>query len=215
VCLSGVPKYLRTGQGDRITKMFAGFAMWVRDDVVYPTMGKEVGAKFLPYFLTLFFFILFMNLLGLVPGRRDGDRERVRDRRPRACSRCSMMVFGGMIAQGRSRTGRRSCRTCRGAIWPLMFVVELVGIFVKPFALTIRLFANMTGGHMVVLSFMGLLFLVAHGAGRARVRRGHVAARRRLRGVHHDHRGVRRAVAGVRVHDALVCSSRLRIHPEH
>jgi F-type H+-transporting ATPase subunit a len=47
------------------------------------------------------------------------------------------------------------------AIWPLMFVVELVGVFVKPFALMIRLFANMAGGHLVVLSFMGLLFLAA------------------------------------------------------
>jgi F-type H+-transporting ATPase subunit a len=47
------------------------------------------------------------------------------------------------------------------AIWPLMFLVEVVGVLVKPFALMIRLFANMTGGHLVVLSFMGLLFLVA------------------------------------------------------
>jgi F-type H+-transporting ATPase subunit a len=47
------------------------------------------------------------------------------------------------------------------AIWPIMFVVEFVGILVKPFALMIRLFANMTGGHMVVLSFMGLIFFFA------------------------------------------------------
>jgi F-type H+-transporting ATPase subunit a len=47
------------------------------------------------------------------------------------------------------------------ALWPLMFVVELVGLLVKPFALMIRLFANMSGGHMVVLSFMGLIFFFA------------------------------------------------------
>ena len=46
-------------------------------------------------------------------------------------------------------------------LWPLMFVVELVGLIVKPVALMIRLFANMTGGHLVVLSFMGLIFFFA------------------------------------------------------
>ena len=46
------------------------------------------------------------------------------------------------------------------ALWPLMFVVELIGRIVKPVALTIRLFANMSGGHMVVLSFMGLIFFL-------------------------------------------------------
>jgi len=44
------------------------------------------------------------------------------------------------------------------ALWPLMFVVEIMGLIVKPFALMIRLFANMTGGHLVVLAFMGLIF---------------------------------------------------------
>ena len=45
-------------------------------------------------------------------------------------------------------------------LWPLMFAVEVIGLLVKPFALMVRLFANMTGGHMVVLSFMGLLFFL-------------------------------------------------------
>jgi F-type H+-transporting ATPase subunit a len=47
------------------------------------------------------------------------------------------------------------------ALWPLMFIVEVLGLFVKPFALMIRLFANLTGGHLVVLSFMGLIFMFA------------------------------------------------------
>ena len=46
-------------------------------------------------------------------------------------------------------------------LWPLMFVVELLGLLVKPAALMIRLFANLTGGHLVVLSFMGLIFFFA------------------------------------------------------
>ena len=68
ICFLGVPKYLRTGKGDYMSRLFAGFAGWVRDDMVYPVMGRETGQRFLPLFLTTFFFILFMNMLGLVPG---------------------------------------------------------------------------------------------------------------------------------------------------
>jgi F-type H+-transporting ATPase subunit a len=164
VCFSGVPRYLRTGRGDRMTKMFAGFAMWLRDDVVYPAMGKEMGRKFLPYFLSLFFFILFMNLLGLVPGAATATAS-VFVTGGLALVTLIMMVVGGMIAQGPFTYWKTLVPHVPIAIWPIMFVVELVGIFVKPFALMIRLFANMTGGHMVVLSFMGLLFLVANLAG--------------------------------------------------
>jgi F-type H+-transporting ATPase subunit a len=166
VCFSGVPRYLRTGRGDRVTKLFAGFAMWLRDDVVYPAMGKEVGRKFLPYFLTLFFFIVFMNLLGLVPGAATATAS-VFVTAGLALFTLLMMVFGGMIAQGPVQYWKTLVPHVPIAIWPIMFVVELVGIFVKPFALMIRLFANMTGGHMVVLSFMGLLFLMANLAGPA------------------------------------------------
>ncbi len=166
VCFSGVPRYLRTGQGDRMSRLFAGFAMWLRDDVVYPAMGPKVGKKFLPYFLSLFFFILFMNLLGLVPGAATATAS-VFVTGGLALITLLMMIVGGMIAQGPFTYWKTLVPHVPIAIWPIMFVVELVGIFVKPFALMIRLFANMTGGHMVVLSFMGLLFLVANLAGPA------------------------------------------------
>jgi F-type H+-transporting ATPase subunit a len=166
VCFSGVPRYLKTGQGDRMTKLFAGFAMWLRDDVVYPAMGKDVGKKFLPYFLALFFFILFMNLLGLIPGAATATASVFVTGALAACTLLLMLV-GGMIAQGPVTYWKTLVPHVPIAIWPIMFVVELVGIFVKPFALMIRLFANMTGGHMVVLSFMGLLFLLSFLAGPA------------------------------------------------
>jgi F-type H+-transporting ATPase subunit a len=166
VCFSGVPRYLRTGRGDRMSKLFAGFAMWLRDDVVYPAMGKDVGRKFLPYFLALFFFILFMNLLGLVPGAATATASVFVTAALALCT-LLMMLIGGMIAQGPVTYWKTLVPHVPVAIWPIMFVVELVGIFVKPFALMIRLFANMTGGHMVVLSFMGLLFLLSFLAGPA------------------------------------------------
>ncbi len=164
VCFSGVPGYLKTGKGDVTSRLFAGFALWVRDDMVYPVMGREVGRKFLPYLLTLFFFILFMNLLGLVPGSATATAS-VFVTAGLATTTLLVMLFGGMIAQGPVAYWKNLVPHVPAAIWPIMFVVEFVGILVKPFALMIRLFANMTGGHMVVLSFMGLLFVAARMAG--------------------------------------------------
>lgn len=164
IAFSGVPGYLRTGRGDACTKLFAGFALWVRDEMVYPIMGREVGRKFLPFLLTLFFFILFMNLLGLVPGAATATAS-VFVTAGLAILTFLVMFFGGMYAQGPVAYWKNLVPHVPIAIWPIMFVVELVGILVKPFALMIRLFANMTGGHMVVLSFMGLLFVAAKMAG--------------------------------------------------
>ena len=164
VCFSGVPAHLRTGKGDWVSRHFAGFALWLRDDVVYPAMGKEMGKRFLPYFLTLFFLILFMNLLGLVPGAATATAS-VFVTGGLALFTLLVMVFGGMIAQGPVTYWRTLVPHVPWYVLPIMVPVELIGILVKPFALMIRLFANMTGGHMVVLSFMGLLFLVASMAG--------------------------------------------------
>lgn len=160
ICLSGVPRYLRTQRGDALTRMFAGFAMWIRDEMVYPTMGKEVGRKFLPYFLSVFFFIAFMNLVGLAPYSATATAN-VWVTAGMATTTLLLMVGGGMIVQGPLAYWKNLVPHAPLALVPLLFVVEVVGVLVKPFALTIRLFANMTGGHMVVLSFMGLIFFLA------------------------------------------------------
>lgn len=166
VCFSGVPSYLKTGKGDYVSRLFAGFAMWVRDEMVYPVMGKEMGRKFLPYFLTIFFFVMFMNVLGLLPGSATATAS-IFVTAGLALTTFLVMFFGGMIAQGPFAYWKNLVPHVPWFVWPIMFIVELVGILVKPFALMIRLFANMTAGHMVVLSFMGLLFMIASLAGNA------------------------------------------------
>ena len=160
ICFSGVPAHLRTGRGDLVTRVFAGFAHWIRDEVVCSVMGKELGQKFLPYFLSLFFFILFMNLLGLLPGAATATAS-IFVTGALALITFASMVGGGMVAQGPIAFWKHLVPHVPAMLWPLMFVVELIGLLVKPFALMIRLFANMTGGHMVVLSFLGLIFFFA------------------------------------------------------
>ncbi len=166
LAFSGVPRHLRTGKGDPLSKLCAGFAHWVRDEMVFPQMGKELGRKFLPYFLSVFFFILFMNLMGLVPFSATATAS-IFVTGALALTTFAAMIVCGMVAQGPIAFWKHLVPHVPLALWPLMFVVELIGLLVKPFALTIRLFANMSGGHMVVLSFMGLIFFMASAWGSA------------------------------------------------
>src|SRR6185369_4204228 len=99
LCFAPVPNYLRTGRGDRFTRMLAGFASWARDEMVCETMGKEMGTKFAPYFLSLFFFVLFMNLFGMVPGAATATAS-VFVTGALAIVTLLSMVIGGMVAQG-------------------------------------------------------------------------------------------------------------------
>jgi F-type H+-transporting ATPase subunit a len=157
ILMSGIPGYLRTGKGDWMTRMFTGFCLYIRDEMVVPVMGRETAKKYLPYFLSLFFFILFMNLMGLFPWSATATAS-IFVTGALAVITFASMVICGMVVQGPVAFWKNLVPHVPALLWPLMLVVELVGLVVKPFALMIRLFANMTGGHMVVLSFMGLIF---------------------------------------------------------
>ena len=165
ICLSGVPGHLRTGNGDLVTRLFAGFAMWLRNDVLYPVMGKEDSHRWLPYFMSVFFFILFMNLMGLVPWSATPTAS-IFVTGALAFTTLFLMLFFGIKAQGPVGYFKNLVPHVPLFIWPLMFVVELMGMLIKPAALMIRLFATMMGGHLVVLTFTGrILFLGTMGAG--------------------------------------------------
>jgi len=164
IVLGGVANYVRTGKGDALSKVFAGFCMFIRDDMVYPVMGAGTGRKFLPYFLGLFFFIVFMNLMGLVPFSVTPTGG-IATTFGLAIFTLVMMVAGGMIVQGPVNYLKHLVPEVPWWLWPLMFLVELIGVIAKPFALMVRLFANISGGHMVVLSFVGLIFLAAQQGG--------------------------------------------------
>jgi ATP synthase subunit 6 len=161
---SGVPTYLRTGQGDTTSKLMAGFCLWVRDDLVEPAMGKELSNRFLPFMMFIFFFIMFMNVMGLTPASVTPTAS-IFVTGALAFITFSTMIIGGMIAQGPVAFFKNLVPHVPLILWPLMFVIELTGLFLKPAALMIRLFATMTGGHLVVLSFLALIFLFGPFAG--------------------------------------------------
>ena len=144
-----------------ILRVFRGWCHWLRDEVVCDVMGKEDGRKFTPYFIYLFFFIAFANLIGLVPKQVTATATAFVTGALAGLTFLIMLV-GGMMKQG--VVGYWKGLIPHGlpaALVPLMFVLELIGLLVKPFALTIRLFANMLAGHLVIYSFVAMIFLFA------------------------------------------------------
>ncbi|MHC4512420.1 MAG: F0F1 ATP synthase subunit A [Planctomycetota bacterium] len=157
-----VLRSFRGGQAGFLTRVFRGWVLWLRDELVYNVMGPEDGRKFAPYFMYLFFFIAFMNLLGLLPLIGVTATASLFVTGSLALITLGMMVGFGVKQQGPLRYVRNLLpHGLPIALLPLMAVVELVGLFIKPFALMVRLFANMLAGHMIIYSFVGMIFVFA------------------------------------------------------
>jgi F-type H+-transporting ATPase subunit a len=141
--------------------------VWIRDEIVYPWLGHERGRKMLGFFWTLFFFILFCNLVGLAPFPLN-PWERTATGNLAVTGALAFIVFlvvqgAGMVAKGPIGYWTHLIPPgTPGFLIPLVFVIEFIGLFTKPFALTVRLFANMTGGHAILLVLFGFLYFVPH-----------------------------------------------------
>lgn len=142
-----------TGLGNLIEMI----VVFIRDEIAVPNMGKG-GLKYLPYLLTTFFFILIMNLTGLVPYGA-ASTSNVSVTAGLAMIAFVMIQFSAIRAQGIKHYLAHLTGGVAPWLWPIMIPIEIIGLFTKPFALCIRLFANMTGGHIVILSLIGLIFI--------------------------------------------------------
>jgi len=133
------------------------FIIFLRDQVVIPAMGEQVGRKWLPFFLTTFFFILFANLLGMVPWGVTATGN-ISMTGGLAIIILVLMFVAGIVYNG--PVGFLKSFLPPGVpffVLPILFVIELLGLFVKAFALCMRLFANMLAGHAVIAVFMVLI----------------------------------------------------------
>jgi F-type H+-transporting ATPase subunit a len=136
--------------------------LYVRDDMVYPVMGKEIGDRFVPLFLTQFFFILFMNLFGLMNLGHYGGTATANWAVTAGLALTTLLFIhvSGIREHGFVHHWKNFIPHGLPAfLIPLIILVEIIGMLVKPIALTIRLAANLTAGHLVVLSFFGLIYL--------------------------------------------------------
>lgn len=144
-----------------IQNVIESVVLFIRDQVVGPNIGSEqIKNSLLHYFLALFFFILTMNLLGLVPGGHTATGALG----VTGALALTALIIINASAINQIGIGNWFKHLLGGApIWlaPIMVPIEIISIFTKPFALTIRLFANMTAGHVVLLSLVGLIFYFA------------------------------------------------------
>lgn len=133
---------------------------FVRNDIAVKNIGEKDADRFVPYLVTAFFFILFLNLFGLVPFAATATANlsvtvalAVFTFLATQWAAIRSMGIGGFLAH---MTG--GVPKSLAWLWPIMIPVEFLGLFTKPFALTVRLFANMVAGHFVILALLGLIF---------------------------------------------------------
>jgi F-type H+-transporting ATPase subunit a len=136
---------------------FEPIIIYIRDEVAKNIIGAKYE-RYLPYLLTVFFFIWFNNLLGLVPGGVN------------LTGNIAVTLFLAVL------TFLITLFSANKYYWshifnppgvpmllkPLIVVIEVVGMFTKPFSLMVRLFANITAGHIIILSLLGLIFIFKH-----------------------------------------------------
>ncbi len=138
------------------------FVLYIRQEVIIPNVGHH-GEGYVPFILTLFFFILFANLLGLIPYGATATGN-ISVTATLAIISFIMIEVAGMRTQGlgylRTVVYWPSDQpvVMKALLTPIMTPIEIFGKFTKPVALAIRLFANMTAGHIVVLALVGLVF---------------------------------------------------------
>nr|WP_236564882.1 F0F1 ATP synthase subunit A [Flavobacterium sp. MK4S-17] len=142
-------------------KGLAGFleplVVFVRDDIAIPNIGEKKYAKYMPYLLTIFFFIWINNLIGLIPFFPFGSNL--------TGSIYFTFVLALITYLVTSFSGNKDYWAhifkppVPVALYPIMIPVEIIGTLTKPFALMIRLFANITAGHIIILSLISLIYI--------------------------------------------------------
>ncbi|HYV48948.1 MAG TPA: F0F1 ATP synthase subunit A [Myxococcaceae bacterium] len=133
--------------------------LFVRDEIAIKTIGKEHGPKYVGYLLSAFFFILFLNLLGLIPEMATATGN---IGVTLAMALCTFVItqYASIRAAGLGTYFKHLTGGVAPWLWPIMIPVEVLGLFTKPFALTMRLFANMVAGHIVIFFLLGLIFIM-------------------------------------------------------
>jgi F-type H+-transporting ATPase subunit a len=138
--------------------------LYLRNEIYLPVLGGHGGEKYVPFCLTLFFFIAIANLLGLLPYGSTATGN-VAVTATLAIITFLTVEIAGMRTLGKGYFGtvfywpHDQPLALKGPLTLVMTPVEIIGKFTKPFALTIRLFANMVAGHVIILALIGLIFM--------------------------------------------------------
>ncbi len=144
-----------------IQSLLEPIILFIRDDIAKASIGEKKYEKYTPYLLSIFFFIFLNNLLGLVPIFPGGANLT-----GNIAITMVLAVFTFIITSvNANKNYWIHIINAPGVPWwlklplPLMPIVEIIGVFTKPFVLMIRLFANITAGHIIALGFFSLIFI--------------------------------------------------------
>lgn len=143
-----------------LQNMIEPLIVFIRDDVAKSSIGKNYE-RYLPFLLTIFFFIFFNNILGIIPIFPGGANVT-----GNIAVTGVLAIFTFVITTfSANRHYWIDIINTPGVPWwlklpvPLMPIVEIIGIITKPFVLMVRLFANMTAGHIIILGFISIIFI--------------------------------------------------------
>lgn len=159
-----------------LSNMMESIVYFIRDKIAIPAIGDHDAYKHMPFLLTVFFFVLVSNLLGMVPGGASSTGSIV------VTGTLAFITFLTVYSAGASHFGyigffknlvphlevpgeinlekfgmKGSINIPGMMMWGLMFVIELVGLLIKHFVLAVRLFINMTAGHLVLAVILGFI----------------------------------------------------------
>ena len=144
-----------------IQSLLEPLILFVRDEIARPSIGEKNFERFTPFLLTVFFFILLNNLLGLIPVFPAGANTTGNISVTMALA---VVTFIVIQLSGKKEYWREIFNPPAVPWWlkfpfPLVPLIEFVGIFIKPFTLMVRLFANISAGHIIMLGFFSLIFI--------------------------------------------------------
>lgn len=144
---------------------FEAMLLYFRDSVVRPTIGGHGADDYLPYLWTVFFFVLFNNLLGMIPGGASATGN-ISVTMVLAVSTFIVVMIAGVKASGpvgfwTSLVPKIDVSPAlKLFLWPLLFLIEVAGLLIRHFVLAIRLFANLLAGHIVLAVILGFILAV-------------------------------------------------------
>ncbi|MEW4567076.1 F0F1 ATP synthase subunit A [Tautonia sp. JC769] len=153
----------------RFLNMFESVLVFIRDKMARPAIGHHHADQFLPYLWTVFFFVLLCNLLGMIPGGASATGN------INVTATLALMTLGAVVVAGVKEMGPVGFLTnlvphmdvpwiMKPILWPLMFVIEVAGLFIRHVVLSVRLFANMLAGHIVLAVILGFTLTVSQAA---------------------------------------------------
>ncbi len=144
--------------------MFEAMLLFIRDEVARPAIGGHGADRFLPYLWTVFFFVLFANLLGMIPGGASATGN------VNVTAALALMTLFMVVRAGIKEMGvvgywlglvphMEVPWWMKHAMWGLMFIIEVSGLLIRHIVLGIRLFANMFAGHVVLAVILGFILM--------------------------------------------------------